>query len=56
MNYKGINIYTALEHVEYLKTVEKLNDNEIGSILREYWNCKNMDVASILENYYKEVE
>lgn len=54
MIYKDKQFYTALEHIDYLINEEHMNDNDIGSVLREYWNCDNMNVASILETYYKE--
>ena len=53
MRYKDIHFYTTTEHIDYMKNVEKFNDIKIGEMLREYWNCNNMNVASILEEYYR---
>jgi len=52
MRYKDKHFYTTTEHIKYLIEVEHMNDNQIGQVLREYWNCNNMNVASILEAYY----
>lgn len=54
MLYKDKHFLTTKEHIRYMKDVEKLNDVEISHILRELWNCKNLEIAYMLEHYKEE--
>lgn len=56
MLYNDKHFFTTTQHIEYMKEIEGLNDIEIGSVLKKLWGCKSMEVASILDWYYKTKE